>query len=106
MNIANIIASMPLSPLALEEMNEEERAAYFSEGADRQREAINRAGVFGHDHRTDANGRAIEQGIGSAANPSENHFKALLIAERRGDEAPGTTERLRAEAEKRKKVAR
>jgi hypothetical protein len=37
--------------------------------------------VFGADHKTDRHGRPIEQGIGSASQPSLNHFQALAAAE-------------------------
>ncbi len=33
--------------------------------------------VFGADYRTDKNGRPIEQGHGSLAQPTEPHFAAL-----------------------------
>jgi hypothetical protein len=33
--------------------------------------------VFGNDVQFDRQGRALERGIGSAANPTENHFMAL-----------------------------
>jgi hypothetical protein len=37
--------------------------------------------VFGYDVRHDKHGRPIEQGIGSASQPSMNHFRALAAAE-------------------------
>lgn len=37
--------------------------------------------VFGHDVKHDRQGRPIEQGIGSASQPSANHFAALATAE-------------------------
>lgn len=103
--IQDVIASMPIGPLQLEEMDEKERAEYFAPAAVKRREEIARLVVFGHDHKTDAHGKPIEQGIGSAANPTANHWAALLVAEQNGREPPGTVARLKAEHEKRKKVA-
>jgi hypothetical protein len=39
-----------------------------------------RCDVFGVDHKTDAAGRPIEQGIGSERNQSSQHKQALRIA--------------------------
>lgn len=45
--------------------------------------------TFGVGFKRDARGKPIEQGIGSAANPSRSHFEALRIRERAGDEPAG-----------------
>ena len=37
--------------------------------------------VFGHDAKKDKHGKYIEQGRGSAANPTEQHYQALARAE-------------------------
>jgi hypothetical protein len=37
--------------------------------------------VFGHDVKHDKHGRPIEQGIGSASQPSMNHFRNLAASE-------------------------
>ena len=37
--------------------------------------------VFGHDVKFDRNGKPIEQGLGSASNPTVQHFQALERAE-------------------------
>ncbi len=37
--------------------------------------------VFGHDHKTDAKGNPIEQGKGSAAQPTAQHLQAKQIGE-------------------------
>jgi hypothetical protein len=34
--------------------------------------------VFGHDYKTDRNGKPIETGIGAPGNESEHHFAAIL----------------------------
>jgi hypothetical protein len=44
----------------------------------------------------------IHKGIGSADQQTANHWAALRKAEREGREAPGTTDRLIAEAKARK----
>jgi hypothetical protein len=49
--------------------------------------------VFGSDYKRDRNGKPIEQGVGSAANPSLNHFMALKKAEMAGVEAVGSYDR-------------
>jgi hypothetical protein len=56
----------------LSEMSAEERKLHFEN---------ERKNVFGHDYKTDRHGRPIEQGIGSASQPSLNHFQALAAAE-------------------------
>jgi hypothetical protein len=50
-----------------------------------------RKAVFGHDYKLDKNGRPIEQGIGSPAQPSANSV-AAYEKYHRGD--PGFTENL------------
>jgi hypothetical protein len=40
-------------------------------------EHILRQRTFGHDYKLDKRGNVIETGIGSAANPSSQHFDAL-----------------------------
>lgn len=37
--------------------------------------------VFGHDVKHDRHGKPVEQGVGSASQPSLNHFQALAAAE-------------------------
>lgn len=37
--------------------------------------------VFGHDHKVDASGKPVEQGKGSAAQPTAQHLQAKQIAE-------------------------
>jgi hypothetical protein len=58
---------------------------------------LERKNVYGHDYRTDRQGRPIQQGIGSESNPSGNHFAALRKAEQQGLEPPGTYKRMVAE---------
>jgi hypothetical protein len=53
--------------------------------------------VFGHDAKKDPRtGKYIEQGFGSASQPTEQHFQALAVAE--GQEV---ADKARAEAMKR-----
>lgn len=56
----------------LAEMDEEERAAYF-EGE--------RKAVFGDNYKLGRDGKPVEQGIGSASNPTIQSMAALLAAE-------------------------
>jgi hypothetical protein len=39
--------------------------------------------VFGHDAQIGEDGKVIEQGIGSAKNPSASHVRALQLEEQR-----------------------
>jgi hypothetical protein len=55
----------------LSEMTAEERKAHAE---------AERRNVFGHDYKTDRHGKPIEQGIGSASQPTENHFLAVAAA--------------------------
>jgi hypothetical protein len=57
--------------------------------------------VFGHDYKTDADGKPIEQGIGAKGHESLNHFNAMLKAEQTGGIAPGTYKAAVAEIWKR-----
>lgn len=57
-------------------MTEEELAA-LSPAELRTYRAVQEANVFGHDHKKDAQGRPIEQGIGSPGNENINHVRAL-----------------------------
>lgn len=54
--------------------------------------------VFGFDVIFDAEGRPVERGIGSALQPTANHFAAMRKREVEGQEEPGTTDRALAEA--------
>ncbi len=47
-----------------------------------------RQDVFGHDYKTDAKGNPIEQGLGSALNPTSQH-KAALAREQRPSASVG-----------------
>lgn len=53
------------------------------------KEAVGR-NVFGHDARKDRHGDYIEQGLGAKGNENAGHFAALMNAELRGTEPPGT----------------
>jgi hypothetical protein len=74
------------TPEELDAMSKDEKKAHF---------AAEKATVFGSTGK--------EQGIGSAGNETHNHFEAMRLRELAGHEPPGTTERLRAEWEKRNK---
>lgn len=56
--------------------------------------------VFGDEVQFDRHGKPIEQGIGSAANPSENHFIALAK-----NEGQAAADAARAAVAKRNKGA-
>jgi hypothetical protein len=71
----------------LSEMSAAERKLHFEN---------ERKNVFGHDYKTDKHGNPVEQGIGSASQPTENHFLAVAAALGQ-DEA----DRQRADAVKR-----
>jgi hypothetical protein len=104
--INDVIGAMPLNEDEFLNMDEKEREEYRSPSAVARRAEVNRHIVYGHDHKLDRNGEPIPQGLGSPGNETPNHWAALLAAERRGDEPPGTTARLKAEAERRKAAAR
>jgi hypothetical protein len=67
---------------------------------DRYAKAV-RDNVFGADHKTDKNGRPIEQGIGAKSRETLNHFAALKKAEASGQELPGTYDKAVAALVKR-----
>lgn len=54
--------------------------------------------VFGHDHRKNRHGQPVEQGIGSPGRETRNHWDAMRKREQMGLEAPGTTDRMMAQA--------
>jgi hypothetical protein len=90
---ADVLAATALTAAEIGAMPPEQRAEY---------DDLQGRVVFGHDAKKDRHGNWIPQGVGSPGNENVNHWAALRAAERRGLEKPGTTERLMAEAAKRK----
>ncbi|MGY8660946.1 hypothetical protein Q3C01_01090 [Bradyrhizobium sp. UFLA05-109] len=102
--ITSILGASAATLDQYEAMKPAERAAYAAERE--KREFVARHVVFGHDHKLDENGSPVEQGHGAPGRESPQHWAALLLAERRGDEPAGTTARMKAEAERRKSGAK
>jgi hypothetical protein len=70
------VPTITLSQAELEEIEAEIAAERLpADFLERHYEAVQN-NVFGHDHRTDANGRPIEQGRGSAANQTHQSVEA------------------------------
>ena len=61
----------------------------------------NAEATFGFDHKVDKAGNPIQQGIGSADNPSTNHLAALKKRESLGQERPGSYEKALADVSRR-----
>jgi hypothetical protein len=78
------------APEELDEMRRQIAAGDLPADAIEKYYEEERRNVFGHDHKTDAKGNPIEQGIGSKGRESLNHFNAMLQNEQRGVIAPGT----------------
>ena len=72
--INDVLGAMPLNEDQWLAMDEKEQAEYLANAP--KREAVNRAVVFGHDHKV-VKGEPVEQGIGSRGRETINHLSSV-----------------------------